>query len=74
MQDLLSVSKRAPTPEVIPLLTADEVAEQLGIKRSAVYNLCYKPGGLRACKVGGRVRFETYIRRTKSAPPGDSNT
>jgi excisionase family DNA binding protein len=79
MQDPLSVSKRAPTPEVIPLLTADEVAKQLGVKRSAVYNLCYKPGSLRAYKVGGRVRFkreevETYIRRTKSAPPGDSNT
>ena len=44
MQDPLSVSKRAPTPEVIPLLTADEVAKQLGVKRSAVYNLCYKPG------------------------------
>lgn len=72
-------AERAIKLKIVPMLTTNEVAERLGIKRSAVYNLCYKPGSLRAYKVGGHVRFkqedvETYIHRTKSAPPGDSNT
>lgn len=58
------------------MLTANEVANRLGIKRSAVYNLCYKPSGLRAYKVGGCLRFkpeevEAY-KRQKSAPPGEA--
>ncbi len=72
----MSVSKRAPRREIIPMLTADEVAERLGIKRSAVYNLSYKLGGLRSYKVGGLLRFkpDDVEAWKKGAPPGGSNT
>ena len=40
-----------------PLLTAQEVAEQLKVNACTIYRLKDKPDGIRAYKVGNLLRF-----------------
>ena len=56
------------------LLSAQEVAEQLGISQDTVYRLTQKKDGLRAYKVGRLTRFkpsdvEAYITAQTIIPP-----
>lgn len=59
-----------------PLLTAQEVAEQLKVNACTIYRLKDKPDGIRAYKVGNLLRFrpedvEAYLaaRAVKPAAP-----
>lgn len=63
----MEITKRVPKREIIPLLTAREVADRMGVDRNRVYELANRAGGLRAYKVGGLLRFkpeevEAYMR------------
>lgn len=58
----------------MPLLTAKEVADKLGVSVCTVYRLANQRGGLRGYKVGRLVRFkapevEAYIAAQEIRPP-----
>lgn len=66
----MRTSERFTKQKIVPLLTSQEVADKLGIPRSAVYPLANRRDGLRAYKIGGLLRFkpeevETYIAASK---------
>jgi len=54
----MRMSTRVTRREIVPMLTAKEVAEKMGVDRNEVYRLANRRDGLRAYKVSGRLRFK----------------